>query len=174
MSVRMPEKRDLSRVRTLPLPIPGPQLRKLPPLMANLISAKTGVTLSQQALRLTRDRAKVVLPSREELEQMRSRRSPMYATLLVSTVPIPIPVPRRWRGYVPEPLPRAELDRFASFLAEVISESTEVRMSRRQVNLIGENGKVALPPRDEMEGMQSERKPVHLAVLVSAIPINIP
>jgi len=174
MSVRIPEKRDLSRASILPLPIPGPQLRKLTPLITAIITEKTGVTISQQALRLTRDRAKVVLPPREELEQMRSRRSPMYATLLISSLPIPIPVPKRWRGYVQEPIPRAERDRFASFLAEVISESTEVRMSRRQVNLIGENGKVALPPSDELERMRSGRAPVNTVLLVSAIPINIP
>jgi hypothetical protein len=174
MSVRMPEKRDLSRVSNVPLPIPGPQLRQLPSLIAAIISAQTGVPISRQALRLTRDRAQVVLPPRDELEQMRSRRSPMSAPRLVSCDPIPIPVPRRWKGYVPEPIPRAELDRFASFLAEVISESTEVRMSRGQVNLIGENGKVALPPRDELERMQSGRTPVNVAVLVSATPINIP
>jgi hypothetical protein len=147
----------------------------LAPLLADTISEKRGIKLSRQDLRLTPDRVKVALPPREELERIRGRRAPVYATLVVALMPIPYPVPRRWRGLQPEPIPDSQRDRFATFLAEVISESTGVRMSRQEVNLIGENGKIALPPREEMEPMLKKGiAPFNTVLLISATPINIP
>ena len=40
-----------------------------------------------------------------------------------------------------------KLDEFATFLRDVIAASTGVRLSTRQLGLIGENGKVYLPSR---------------------------
>jgi hypothetical protein len=71
-------------------------------------------------------------------------------------------------------LNRIQLDEFATFLRDVIAASTGVRLSTRQLELIGENGKVYLPSREELERIQTSDAPVYFVALVSATPINIP
>ena len=145
----------------------------LVPLLADAISEMRGVSMSRQELRLTSDRVKVVIPPQDELERIRQR-MPIYATLVVACNPIPIPIPPRWRGYVQEPVPRTQLDRYASFLAEAISESTGTRLTRQEVNLIGQNGKVALPSQDELEIAMKIGTSLFSILQISATPINIP
>jgi len=168
----MERRSDARRRASTPSPVPDRRLRELRPIIATLVSERTRTQVADDDLRLSRATMKVAyrLPSREEWASKTERDAPLYATLLVSCNPIPIPDPARF-STLPVPIPRPVQDRFAQLVAELVQD-TGLWLTRREVSLIGENGKVALPNRRELERMQSSGAPIHGVLLISATPIN--
>jgi hypothetical protein len=154
-------------------PLRRHHLDSFSPLIEDAIREVPYARVSLEELHLTPHNFKAILPSRGELEEMRRSRSQFYSTILISSKQVSTHYLPRFPSYLPLRLPDPILYKFTTVLSELISELTGVSMRPSEISLIGENGKVVIPPQRELEMMKGGA-PAFSALLVSATPINIP